>query len=151
MSAQQSTVIFSPATGKIRRRPLREFARTLQTEITGGRAFDVLMADDAELERLNREFRKKPYPTDVLSFGSGKAEGFLGEIAISEDRAAAQAIEHGHSKDCEIRILMLHGVLHLTGLDHDSDGGGYNKMARAERRWRKHFGLPAGLIERACA
>ncbi len=151
MSAQQSTVIFSPATGKMGRRQLREFARALQTEVAGGRAFDVLIAGDAELERLNRQFRKKPYPTDVLSFGSGKAEGFLGEIAISEGRAAAQALEHGHSKDCEIRILMLHGVLHLTGMDHDSDAGGDNTMARAERRWRKHFGLPAGLIERAYA
>lgn len=148
MSVKQSTVIFSPGAGKTKRPPLREFARTLQAEVAGGRSFDVLITDDAELERLNREFRKKSYPTDVLSFGSGESEGFLGEIAISEARADAQAIEQGHSRDCELRILMLHGVLHLTGLDHEKDGG---KMARAERRWRKYFGLPAGLIERAHA
>jgi len=148
MPAKQSTVLFSPAAGRTGRGPLREFARVLQAEVAGGRPFDVLIADDAELERLNRLFRKKSYPTDVLSFGSDKMDGFLGEIAISEPRAAAQAQEQGHSKDCELRILMLHGVLHLTGMDHDTDGG---KMARAERRWRKHFGLPAGLIERAHA
>jgi probable rRNA maturation factor len=146
MSALQSKVMFSPGTGKLPRRPLRVFAYTLQQEVTGGRAFDVLITDDRELTRLNREFLKKPYPTDVLSFPSGETAGWLGEIAISEVRAAAQAHEHGHSKESEIRILMLHGVLHLTGLDHAVDGG---KMAATERRWRKFFGLPPGLIERA--
>ena len=148
MSVKRSTVTFSAATGRAGRGALREFARVLQAEVAGGRPFDVLIDDDAELERLNRLFRKKAYPTDVLSFGSGKIDGFLGEIAISEARAVAQADEEGHSKDCELRILMLHGVLHLAGMDHDTDGG---KMARAERRWRKHFGLPAGLIERTHA
>jgi probable rRNA maturation factor len=140
--------MFAPATGRLGRGALREFAGRLRAEVCGGRSFDVWVTDDAELERLNREFRKQPYPTDVLSFSSGQADGFLGEIAISEARAIAQAEEQGHSKDCELRILMLHGVLHLLGLDHDRDGG---KMARAERRWRKYFGLPAGLIERAHA
>lgn len=70
----------------------------------------------------------------------------LGEIAISLDRAAAQAAEYGHSLADELRILMLHGALHLAGYDHENDSG---EMARAELRWRKRFGLPIALIERA--
>ena len=72
--------------------------------------------------------------------------GSIGEIAISIDRAAAQAKECGHSLADELRILMLHGALHLAGMDHESDSG---EMARAEGRWRKKLGLPDGLIERA--
>ncbi len=64
---------------------------------------------------------------------------------ISADRAREQAREFGHSIHNEICILMLHGVLHLAGMDHERDGGA---MARAEARWRKMFGLPTGLIER---
>ena len=70
-------------------------------------------------------------------------------LAISPSRsrrARAQASEYGHSIEDELRILMLHGVLHLKGMDHESDSG---EMARAERRWRKKLGLPGGLIERA--
>lgn len=148
MSAKKSSVIFSFESGRLPRRQLREFARALQAEVTAGRAFDVLITGDAELQRLNRQFRSQPYPTDVLSFPSQDRADFLGEIAISEARAAAQAEQLGHSIGCEIRILMLHGVLHLAGLDHEADNG---EMARAERRWRKHFGLTAGLIERASA
>ena len=72
----------------------------------------------------------------------------LGEIAISVDRARAQAAQHGHSLADELRILMLHGALHLAGFDHASDSG---EMARAEARWRKRFGLPDSLIERAAS
>jgi probable rRNA maturation factor len=82
--------------------------------------------------------------------GDGRASkderASLGEIAISIDRAAAQAAEHGHSLDDELQILMLHGVLHLAGFDHERDSG---EMRRAETRWRKRLGLPTGLIERA--
>jgi probable rRNA maturation factor len=63
-------------------------------------------------------------------------------------RARAQAREFGHSTEEEVRILMLHGVLHLAGMDHENDHG---RMARAERRWRQALGLPAGLIERVKA
>jgi probable rRNA maturation factor len=61
-------------------------------------------------------------------------------------RARTQARGFGHSTEDEIRILMLHGILHLTGLDHETDAG---RMARAEKRWRRRLGLPASLIERA--
>ena len=78
--------------------------------------------------------------------GYGFVTGWLGEIAISADRAAEQAREFGHSRLDEIRILMLHGVLHLLGMDHETDRG---RMARAEARWRRKLDLPTGLIARA--
>ena len=62
------------------------------------------------------------------------------------DRARRQAAEHGHSLEDELRILILHGALHLAGLDHEKDAG---RMARSEARWRQRLGLPTGLIERA--
>jgi probable rRNA maturation factor len=149
MSSQQiaaaaSLIFHQPARG-IPRRSLRDYARRLQADVGAGRAFVCLIADDDELQRLNREFRKKNYPTDVLSFPSSESNGFLGDIAISFNRACTQAEEHRHSVDEEIRILMLHGVLHLVGMDHEKDSG---EMACTERRWRRHFKLPAGLIDR---
>ena len=150
MPAERSPVLFHlPARG-ISRRALREFADKLQSEVTAGRAFGVLVADDEELQRLNREFRKLDYPTDVLSFSSGEtgSAAYLGDLAISLDRARAYASEHRHAVENEICILMLHGVLHLLGLDHDRDNG---QMARAERKWRERFALPDGLIERVGA
>jgi probable rRNA maturation factor len=127
---------------------LRAFALRLRDDVANGRCFTCLISRDAELRRLNREFLSKDYPTDVLSFPAGARDGFLGEMAISADRAAAQAADNGHSIDDEIRILMLHGVLHLLGFDHEGDRG---RMRRMETRWRKALGLPAGLIERVHA
>jgi probable rRNA maturation factor len=74
--------------------------------------------------------------------------GYLGDLAISWQRARAQAREFGHSTEAEIQVLMLHGLLHLMGLDHETDDG---RMSRTERRWRRALGLPAGLIERVQA
>ncbi len=116
--------------------------------VAGGRPFCCLLTDDRELRRLNRQFLGKDYPTDVLSFPEPGPDGFLGEMAISVERAREQAAEFGHRLDEEIRILMLHGLLHLMGMDHANDRG---RMARAETRWSKRLGLPAGLIERARA
>src|SRR5690348_661807 len=129
MPVERSSVLFHTPTRGISRRDLREFAEKLQSVVTGGRAFGVLLADDAELRRMNREFRKQDYPTDVLSFPSDNtgAAHYLGDIAISLDRANAQASEHRHPPDDELRILMLHGVLHLLGMDHEKDHG---QMAR---------------------
>jgi probable rRNA maturation factor len=124
---------------------LREFARTLQNQVARGRNFDCLIADDAELRRLNREFRHKDYATDVLSFPAAGAGSYIGDLAISLERAREQAREFDHSTYDELRILMLHGVLHLLGYDHETDSG---RMARAEKRWRAKLGLPSGLIER---
>ena len=92
-----------------------------------------------------RQFRKKDYATDVLSFPSGEADP-IGDIAISMNRARAQAKEFGHTADEELRILLLHGVLHLLGYDHETDDG---EMAKTEARWRKKLGLPLSLTERA--
>ena len=124
---------------------LRSFAAALAAEVARGRGFVCLIARDAELRRLNRRFLGKDYATDVLSFPSGARRGPLGEIAISIDRARTQAREHGHRTRDEIAILMLHGVLHLMGMDHETDRG---RMLRTESHWRRRFGLPAGVIER---
>jgi len=143
-SPEGSTVTFRRVPEGLARRTIERFARTLQHEIAKDRGFDCLITGDAELRRLNREFRGKDYATDVLSFPAADGPS-LGDIAISLGRARAQAREFGHSIEQEIQILMLHGVLHLLGLDHESDGG---RMARAEKRWRARLGLPNGLIER---
>ncbi len=132
-----------PATLKHSR--LEQFARTLRDQIARGRAFHCLVTGDAELRSLNLRFRGKDATTDVLSFPSGEKNP-LGDIAISLGRARQQARERAHSIENEICILMLHGVLHLQGMDHETDNG---KMARAEIRWQRKLGLPTGLIERS--
>lgn len=137
-------LVFLRARGLANRRELGAFGRDLSRQAAGGRAFVCLLTDDRELQRLNREFLGNDYPTDVLSFPLQDGQG-LGEMAISVDQARLQAARFGHSLDDEIRILMLHGVLHLMGMDHENDGG---KMRRAERAWRKRLNLPRGLIER---
>jgi probable rRNA maturation factor len=142
-----STVTFRRVPGDARPRALLLYARKLQREVAKGGTFDCLLTGDAELRKLNGRFRGKDCATDVLSFPSGAdgGRGRLGDIAISLERARAQGRAFGHSTETEIRVLMLHGLLHLCGMDHDTDGGG---MARAEKRWRTRLGLPGGLIER---
>jgi len=177
LSPEGSTVTFRRVPPGVRPLALKRFAGRLQREVLGGRSFDCLVTGDAELRRLNREFRGKDYATDVLSFPSlalpslrsltfaapvegrvsprsrerKRAEATpLGDIAISFQRARVQAHEFGHDPEREIRILMLHGVLHLLGMDHDAEPRGRpGCMARAEKRWRARLGLPPGLIERA--
>ena len=148
MPALESAILFRCGPARFDRALLRKFAGTLQHELAGGRSFTCLIARDADLESLNHRFLGKDYPTDVLSFPSGARDGFLGELAISLDRARIQATEHNHNLEDELRILILHGVLHLMGLDHERDGG---RMRRVETRWRKALHLPVGLIERAGA
>ena len=148
MSSDHSPLLFQHSSRRVRREPLRVFLDELVRKIARGRSVVCLITTDREIRALNRRFRAKDAATDVLSFPSGSENGAAGEIAISLDRAAAQAREHGHSLDEEVRILMLHGVLHLAGMDHENDSG---EMAKAEARWRKRLGLPAGLIERVGA
>ncbi len=145
MSLEQTTLLFQVATPGVSRRGLRAFAKRLEMEVAGGRRFACLIAGDQELRELNRKFLRKDYATDVLSFPALEPDGFLGEIAISFQKAQAQAAERGHPVAQEIGILMLHGVLHLLGMDHQTD---YGRMARTEKKWRAGLGLPAGLIER---
>jgi probable rRNA maturation factor len=162
MSPEGSSITFRRVPEELRR-PVERFARRLQAEVTKGRPFDCLITSDAELRRLNRQFRGEDHATDVLSFpvelplphdqwggarrgpGQGMALPHLGDLAISLPRARSQARAFGHGTEQEIHILMLHGVLHLLGMDHESDRG---RMARAEKRWRARLGLPNGLIER---
>ena len=104
----------------------------------------VALVSDARMRALNRQFRGKDKVTDVLSFPAER-RGFLGDIVIASGVAKKQAKAAGHRLNTEIRILALHGLLHLAGYDHDADDG---KMARVEARLRKTAGLPEGLIER---
>ncbi len=106
---------------------------------------NVLVTTSQELRALNRRFRKKDKTTDVLSFPPMFEQGFAGDIAISADIAARNAKQLGHTAAAEVKILVLHGALHLAGYDHESDKG---EMARVERRLRKTLALPLGLIER---
>jgi probable rRNA maturation factor len=144
-SPEGSSVTFRRTPPDFRRRTVERFARRLQKEVAGGRPFDCLLTGDTELRRLNREFRGLDYATDVLSFPAAPPAAHLGDLAISFQRARAQARQFGHDTEHEVAILMLHGLLHLLGMDHETDGG---LMARAEKRWRKRLDLAPGLIER---
>ena len=104
----------------------------------------VAVTTDARVRALNRRFRGVTRPTDVLSFPADEA-GELGDIIIARGVAARQAHNLGHSLATELKVLALHGLLHLLGYDHERDGG---RMARAEARLRRLGGLEAGLIER---
>jgi probable rRNA maturation factor len=147
MPPSDKLIVYRRASAGFARAPIERFARRLREEVAGGRGFECLITDDRELQRLNNQFLGHDYPTDVLSFpDSGESDrAFLGSMAISTVRAAEQARRYGHSVTEEIKILMLHGVLHLLGMDHESDRG---RMRRAEAAWRKALELPAGLIER---
>lgn len=138
-------VLFRRAGRALDRREARLWAARIRSQVAAGRDFSCLLTDDLELQRLNREFLGRDYPTDVLSFPSGEKSGPLGDVAISVERAAAQARALGHALEAEVAVLMLHGVLHLLGFDHERDAGG---MRRAEKRRRLDLGLPSGLIER---
>jgi probable rRNA maturation factor len=109
---------------------------------------DVLVTSNVEMKRLNREFRRKDKATDVLSFPAEPDSALAGEIALSAEIAARNARALGHSPAEEVKILVLHGVLHLRGYDHEEDDG---QMARLEKKLRASLRLPCGLIERAAA
>jgi probable rRNA maturation factor len=108
---------------------------------------DILLANDSALRQLNKTFRGKNKPTDVLSFPapSAFAKKHAGDLAISLDTASRQALTHGHTLSDEIKILILHGLLHLSGQDHETDNG---EMAAREAILRSELRLPAALIER---
>lgn len=155
MPEPASPLVFARTPSRLRRTPLHAFAARLMAEVTGARPFTCLLTGDDEIRALNKTWRGKDEPTDVLSFPAAPLPealaallpaASLGELALSCRRARLQAKENGHTLEEEIAILMLHGVLHLMGMDHESDNG---RMRRAETRWRQKLGLPAGLIERA--
>lgn len=105
----------------------------------------ILVTGGAELRRLNRRYRRADQPTDVLSFPT-RGNGMAGDIAISAEVAAGNARRFGHSAAAEVKILILHGLLHLAGLDHERDRG---QMSRREEKLRRRLGLPASLIQRS--
>lgn len=127
---------------------LSRFVRAAQAAAGLVGELSVLLADDRVLRRLNREFRGKNQATDVLSFPAAPelAGVHAGDLAVSLETAARQAEEHGHSLRDELRILLLHGVLHLAGMDHETDAG---EMGAREVALRRKLRLPIGLIARA--
>jgi len=111
----------------------------------------VVVTTDRRMRTINREWRGVDRATDVLSFPAGDDPGpakHLGDLVIARETAARQARAAGHAFSTELRVLALHGLLHLLGYDHERDSG---RMARIERRLRRQGGLPAGLIERGPA
>lgn len=129
--------------------------RTAPRALAG--AVTIALVTDQRMRALNRQFRGVDASTDVLSFpasakasarasGPGPVAGDLGDIAIARGVAARQAKAAGHSLATELRVLALHGLLHLAGYDHETDDG---EMARVEARLRRKGGLAGGLIERA--
>jgi probable rRNA maturation factor len=126
---------------------LTRFLRSAQGLVGVQGGVDVLLADDRALRRLNREFRGKDKATDVLSFPAAEefAGQHAGDLAVSLETAERQAAEHGHSLRDEVRVLLLHGLLHLHGMDHETDKG---EMAKREAELRVRLRLPSGLIAR---
>jgi probable rRNA maturation factor len=142
-------------------RALKGFLVRAQAAVRLRGEVSVLLTTDGTMRRLNRRFRGKDKTTDVLSFPAlepsqvsksrpgppaKSQEKIAGDLAISVETAQRQSVTRGHSLETEIRILILHGLLHLNGLDHENDGG---EMARREQALRARLGLGQGLIERA--
>jgi probable rRNA maturation factor len=139
---------------RLARRPLESFLRRVKSELGLQEAgLTVCLVSDAAIARMNETFRKKKGPTDVLSFpaltrrrpvqlrrGSKmvKPGEYLGDIAISPATAQRYAKKYGRKPSSELQVLILHGVLHLLGYDHETDRG---EMDRVERKLRKRFGL----------
>lgn len=121
--------------------PLEAIADSLSDK-----TIELVLIGDPAMRELNKERRGIDKPTDVLSFPIADfPRSPLGSIVISIDAASAQARSFGHGAEQEIAVLFLHGLLHLLGFDHETDGG---EMAAQEERLRERFNLPAGLIAR---
>lgn len=112
--------------------PIRRFVERLAAEAppAAGGSVGVALVSDVAMRRYNRDFRGKDRTTDVLSFPDGD-DGHVGDVVISVPQAARQARERGHALSRELRVLLVHGWLHLLGHDHEVDDGG---MMRLQRR-----------------
>jgi probable rRNA maturation factor len=128
----------------VRERALALFAGKAQRAVGLRGDVVIFVTCSEEMQKLNREYRGKDEPTDVLTFPS-LSPRVLGDIAISVEIAAANAAELGHSTEAEVKVLILHGLLHLAGYDHETDDG---EMRTRETSLRRKLGLPVGLIER---
>ena len=129
---------------------LERFVLRARRAVRLPRQVNVLVTNSGELQSLNRRFRGTDKPTDVLSFPAplasfGETSHVAGDVAISADIARENARRLGHSVVDEVKILALHGILHLAGFDHEHDHG---EMARKENRLRQQLKLETGLIER---
>ena len=123
---------------------LARFARRAQKLVKVAGEVDILITGNRQVRALNRRFRKKNKATDVLSFPRDGGQG--GDIAISAPIAVENASRYGHTTADELKVLILHGILHLAGYDHERDNG---RMAAKEGVLRKRLGLPNSLIERS--
>jgi probable rRNA maturation factor len=134
-------VILEKRVSRVAAADLDRFVRRAQALAKVSGEVGVLIAGNARVQELNRRFRRKNKPTDVLSFP--RPQG--GDIAISADIARENARLYGHRSADELKILILHGMLHLAGYDHESDNG---RMAAKEAHLRAQLKLPASLIGR---
>jgi probable rRNA maturation factor len=140
------TIIFETVGEELDSHALEQFVRSARRAAGLRGEVSLLITSDAGIRQLNLRFRGKNSVTDVLSFPAAESNGFAGDIAISFDIAARNARALGHSIADEIRILILHGILHLAGYDHENDRG---EMEKKESALRNSLGLPTGLIERS--
>lgn len=111
----------------------------------------IALVSDARMRTLNRSYRGQDYATDVLSFVPDTAfepQSAIGDLVIATGVAKRQAREAAHPYQTELRVLALHGLLHLLGYDHESPDD-HGRMKRAESRLRKKGGLRVGLMERS--
>ena len=143
-------VIFRKRIAGLNRSTLERFVLRARRMVGLRETVNVLVTNSSELRALNRRFRRADKATDVLSFASaqverGRARPVAGDVAISADIARENAARLGHSVADEVKILALHGILHLAGFDHERDNG---EMARQENRLRRQLNLVAALIER---
>ena len=137
-----TVVIMEAKVAEVSPKALERFVAVARREANLQGDVNVLLTNDRKMRELNRRFRRKDKTTDVLSFPS--LDG--GDIAISLPLAKQNARALGHGIGDELKILILHGALHLKGHDHESDDG---SMARLEQRLRKKLALPLSLTERA--
>ena len=115
-------------------------------DFLGAGDVELVFVNDDEMRKINREHRGIDKATDVLSFPYEQVSGgLMGSVVISTDTASRVASELGHSIECEIALLFLHGVLHILGYDHEIDGG---QMRQKEKEVIEHFSLPDSLIIR---
>ena len=143
----EPTIILKQPVSGLSQRALTSFVATACRAAGLKGSVTVMVTGSREMRSLNSRFRGKNQATDVLSFPPpALGNGFGGDIAVSLDIAARNARSLGHALGEEVQILVLHGILHLAGYDHEGDQG---EMAEKEVRLRRRLKLPTGLIERS--
>ena len=150
---KNSLVILEKQVAGLNQETLERFVLRARRAVGLRGMVNVLVTSSTAVRSLNRQFRRQNAETDVLSFPSmaspsksRKQANLAGDVAISADIARQNSDQLGHAAGEEIKILALHGILHLAGFDHERDNG---EMARKELKLRRALGLPAALIERA--